>query len=100
MNSAAMTKLAAGLLCLLLISMVYAADKNKASQFREIDIRVQARGFGGAGAADITAVLQSAAGELFRYWPGTQLRVSMCITEPIIHKPIQDAWLETRSQSD
>jgi len=34
---------------------------------------VQAGGFGGASAADITAVLQSAAGELFRCWPGTQL---------------------------
>ena len=47
--------------------MVHAADK------RAIDIRVQAGGFGAASAADITAVLQSAAGELFRYWPGTRL---------------------------
>jgi len=42
------------------------------SQFRQIDIRVLAGGFGGASAADITAVLQSAAGELSRYWPRTQ----------------------------
>jgi hypothetical protein len=53
--------------------MVHAADKNRASEFRSINIRVEAKGFGGASAADITAVLQSAAGELFRYWPGTQL---------------------------
>jgi len=53
--------------------MVHAADRRKASQFRQIDIRVQAGGFGGASASDIHAVLQSAAGELSRYWPGTQL---------------------------
>jgi len=73
MNSAAVSKLAAGLLCLSLIGMVHAADRRKASQFRQIDIRVQAGGFGGASAADVTVVLQSAAGELSRYWPGTQL---------------------------
>jgi hypothetical protein len=53
--------------------MVHAADKSRRSEFRSIDIRVQAGGFRGASAADITAVLQSAAGELFRYWPGTQV---------------------------
>ncbi len=53
--------------------MVHAADRSKVSQFRQIDIRVQARGFGVASASDITAVLQSAAGELSRYWPRTQL---------------------------
>jgi hypothetical protein len=73
MSSAAVTKLAASLLCLPLIGIVHAADKSRASEFRSINIRVQAGGFGGASAADITAVLQSAAGELFRYWPGTQL---------------------------
>jgi hypothetical protein len=73
MSCAAVTKLAAGLLCLCLIGMVHAADKNRASQFRQTDIRVQAGGFGVASAADIYAVLQSAAGELCRYWPGTQL---------------------------
>jgi len=52
---------------------VQAADKSRRSEFRSINIRVQAGGFGGARTADITAVLQSAAGELFRYWPGTQL---------------------------
>ena len=73
MRSATVTKLAAGLLCLTLIGMVHAADKSRTSELRSISIRVQAGGFGGASAADITAVLQSAAGELFRYWPRTQL---------------------------
>ncbi len=73
MNSAAVSRLAAGLLCLSQITIVQAADKSRRSEFRSINIRVQAGGFGGARTADITAVLQSAAGELFRYWPGTQL---------------------------
>jgi hypothetical protein len=53
--------------------MVRAADRSKASQFQQIDIRVQSRGFGVASVSDINAVLQSAAGELCRYWPRTQL---------------------------
>jgi hypothetical protein len=61
------------LLWLSLIGTVHAVDKSKASQFRLIDIRVQTRGFGVASTADIHAVLQSAAGELCRYWPRTQL---------------------------
>jgi hypothetical protein len=73
MSSAAVTKLAAGLLCLSLIGTVHAADKSRRSEFRSINIRVQAGGFGVASAADITAVLQSTAGELCRYWPRTQL---------------------------
>jgi hypothetical protein len=73
MNSAAVSRLAAGLLCLSQITIVQAADKSRRSEFRSINIRVQAGGFGEVSAADITAVLQSAAGELFRYWPGTQL---------------------------
>jgi len=73
MSSAAVTKLAAGLLCLSQIGMVHAADKSRASEFWSIDIRVQAGGFGGTSAADITAVLQSAAGELRQYCPNTQL---------------------------
>jgi len=73
MNSATVRKLAASLLCLPLIGIVHGADKSGRSELRSINIRVQAGGFGGASAADITAVLQSAAGELFRYWPGTQL---------------------------
>jgi hypothetical protein len=74
MRYAAARKLAAILLCLLsLIGIAHAADKSRRSEFRSIDIRVEVRGFGRATAADITAVLQSAAGELFRYWPRTQL---------------------------
>src|SRR5215475_16047241 len=74
MSFTAMRKLAAILLCLLaLIGIVHAADNSRRSEFRSINIRVDARGFGRASAADITAVLQSAAGELFHYWPTTQL---------------------------
>ena len=73
MNFAAVTKLAAGLLCLSQIEMVQAADKAISSESRAIDIRVQPGRFGGASAADITAVLKSTAGELCRSWPRTQL---------------------------
>ena len=73
MNSAAVTSLAAGLVCLSQIGMLHAAEKSRRSEFRSINIRVQAGGFGGASAVDIRVVLQSAAGELCRYWPGTQL---------------------------
>lgn len=73
MNSATVSKLAASLFCLSLIGMVHGADKSGRSELRSINIRVQAGGFGAASAADITAVLQSAAGELCRYWPRTQL---------------------------
>jgi hypothetical protein len=73
MNSATVSKLAASLLCLSQIGMVHGADKSGRSELRSINIRVQAGGFGAASAADITAVLQSAAGELCRYWPRTQL---------------------------
>jgi hypothetical protein len=73
MNSAAVSKLAASLLWLPQIAIVHAADKSTALESRQIDIRVQAEGFGGASDADIRAVLQSAAGELFRWWPRTRL---------------------------
>jgi hypothetical protein len=73
MSSAAVSKLATGLLCLFQVGMVHAADKSRASEFGSVSIRVQAGGFGAASAADITAVLQSAARELCRYWPRTQL---------------------------
>jgi len=73
MSCVAVTKLAAGLLCLSQIGMVHAADKNRASEFRSISVSVRAGGFGIASPADIKAVLQSAAGELSRYWPRTQL---------------------------
>lgn len=73
MSSAAVTRLAAVLLCLCQIGMVHSAGRSEASQFRQIDIRVQTGGFGVASASDIHAVLQSAAGNLCRYWPTTQL---------------------------
>jgi hypothetical protein len=73
MSSAAASRLAAGLLCLSQMGLTHAADKSRASEFRSINIRVQAGGFGVASAADITAVLQSTAEELCRYWPRTQL---------------------------
>jgi hypothetical protein len=40
---------------------------------RPLDIQVQANGFGSASSADITALLQSAAFELWRHCPRTQL---------------------------
>jgi hypothetical protein len=40
---------------------------------RPLDIQVQAEGFGGAAAAEITAVLNSAASEIWRHCPRTQL---------------------------
>jgi hypothetical protein len=40
---------------------------------RPLDIRVPPNGFGGASSADITALLQSAASELWRHCPRTQL---------------------------
>src|SRR5262245_54202423 len=73
MNSAAVAKLAAGLLCLSQIGMLHATDKSRHLGFRSIDVTVQAGGFGGASVADMKTVLQSTAGELSRYWPRTQL---------------------------
>ncbi len=40
---------------------------------RELDIRVAAKGWGGAGAVDVTAVLRSSAGEIWRNLPGQKL---------------------------
>jgi len=40
---------------------------------RRLDIRVQANGFGNVSSQDISAVLQSAAGEIWRHCPRTQL---------------------------
>lgn len=68
-----MSKLAAALLCLSPIGMAQAADKAILPEPGAIDIRVQAKGFGGASAADITVVLQSAAREVWQYCPNAQL---------------------------
>jgi hypothetical protein len=61
------------LLGLPVIGMAQAANNGRVSEGRLIDIKVQAGGFGGASPADINAVLQSTAGELWRHCPGTQL---------------------------
>jgi hypothetical protein len=66
------TVLAAGLASLLGMATVEAAGKVTVSESRPIDIRVQNGGFG-ASPADIKAVLQSAAGELWRYCPNLRL---------------------------
>jgi hypothetical protein len=50
-----------------------AAQKGAAFDPKPLDIQVQANGFGKASAADITAVLQSAALELWRFCPHTEL---------------------------
>jgi hypothetical protein len=62
-----------GLLSLTAMDAVRAADDRIASAWKPLDIAVRARGFGKASPADIHAVIQSAAGELWRYCPHTQL---------------------------
>jgi hypothetical protein len=62
-----------GWLSFLGIRCIEAANKTKVWEPRAIDIRLQAAGFGGASPAEIKAVLQSAAGEISRYCPNTQL---------------------------
>lgn len=52
-----------------LLNSVLPAEENS----RPLDIQVQGQGFGNAAPADITAVLISAATEIWRYCPGTQL---------------------------
>ena len=59
------------LLCLGILGEARAPDNGSAS--RPLDIDVQARGFGRASAADIDAVLESAADALWRYCPHTRL---------------------------
>ena len=44
-----------------------------ANDLRQLDIRVQVNGFGAASSEDITVLLQSAAFELWRHCPRTQL---------------------------
>jgi hypothetical protein len=52
---------------------IQATGKNILSPKQHLDIRVQANAFGSASPADIEAVLHSAASELLRYCPHTQL---------------------------
>jgi hypothetical protein len=60
-----------GLLSLALSILARAAENPVAS--KPLNINVQAAGFGKVSAADIKAVLESAAGEIWRYCPHTQL---------------------------
>jgi hypothetical protein len=52
---------------------IQAAEKTTLAPKQVLDIRVQANAFGNASPADIAVVLRSAASELFRYCPHTQL---------------------------
>jgi hypothetical protein len=61
-----------GLSSLPWIRSLQAADKATFSEPGSIDIRVRGEGFG-ASPADIKAILESAAGELWRYCPDTRL---------------------------
>jgi hypothetical protein len=62
-----------GILWLSVSSVIQAADHRAKFDSKPLDIRVQPNGFGRANPADITAVLQSAGSELWRYCPGIQL---------------------------
>lgn len=61
------------LLCLGLSGVTQAAGKRVALAPQPLDIHVQAGGFGRVSSSDITAVLQSAAGELWRHCQGIRL---------------------------
>ena len=73
MNFAHATATVVTLFCLSAIGKVQGAANRNASETRRIDLDVEAGGFGRASTGDISAVLQSAAGELLRYWPTAQL---------------------------
>jgi hypothetical protein len=53
--------------------VIQAAEPTTVAAKQVLDIRVQANAFGSASPADIKVVLRSAASELFRYCPHTQL---------------------------
>ncbi len=61
------------LFCLPVNGAVRAIDKRTTFAPKPLDIRVQANGFGKASPADITAVLESAAYEIWKHCPHTQL---------------------------
>ena len=62
-----------GLLFLAAMEAVPAADNRATWTGKPLDIAVRPKGFGKASSADIRAVVQAAAGELWRYCPTTQL---------------------------
>jgi len=61
------------MLIVLAVCLLISGASSPAINPRPLDIRVQRGGFGSASSADITALLQSAASELWRHCPGTQL---------------------------
>src|SRR6266478_171510 len=62
-----------GLPCLPVTGAMRVRDKHTAFGPKPLDIHVQTSGFGRASPAEVTAVLQSAAFEIWRYCPNTQL---------------------------
>jgi hypothetical protein len=62
-----------GLLHMAAMEVVQATDNRTTWTWKPLDIAIRGRGFGKASSADIHAVIQSAAGELWRYCPHTQL---------------------------
>jgi hypothetical protein len=62
-----------GLFCLPSNGIMPAAAERATFDPKPLDIHVQANGFGSASAADITALLQSAASEIWRHCPHIQL---------------------------
>jgi hypothetical protein len=62
-----------GLFCRLGNGTTRATDKHATFVPKPLDIHVQTSGFGRASPADVTAVLQSAAFEIWKYCPNTQL---------------------------
>ena len=61
------------ILCVLPCLPSQAEDDLSQPALSPLDIHVQVGAFGRAGAPDVTAVLQSAGGEIWRYCPGVQL---------------------------
>jgi hypothetical protein len=64
---------AMGVFCLPMNGAVQATNTRTSSAPKPLDIHVQANGFGRASPADITAVLESAAFQICRHCPHTQL---------------------------
>jgi hypothetical protein len=72
----AKSRLVSGLLLLFsawVTSTTYATDQHVGSRPKPLDLHVQVNGFGRASAADILTVLQSAAFQIWRYCPETEL---------------------------
>jgi hypothetical protein len=64
---------ALGVFCLPANGAMHATDTRTTSAPKRLDIHVQADGFGRASPADISAVLESAAFQIWRHCPHTQL---------------------------